>query len=136
MKSVNRVTLLGRVGQDPVVKSTAGGTLVGNLSLATDDKRKDAQGNWQTSTEWHNLVAFGKTAEVFQQYVRKGAKLYIDGKIQTRQWEKDGQKHYRTEIVVNEMSMLDDKPQSGVPAYSPFQQPAPVKEVDDDDIPF
>jgi single-strand DNA-binding protein len=139
VRSVNKVTLLGRVGKDPELKATAGGTNVANLSLATDDRRKDAQGNWQNQTEWHNLVAFGKTADVFQQYVRKGAKLYIEGKIQTRSWEKDGQKHYKTEIVVNEMSMLDEKPQSepaktSAPTWNEINQPA--AEVEDDDVPF
>ena len=92
-------------GQGPRIRSTAGGTMVANLTLATSDRQKDAQGNWQDRTEWHNLVAFKRTAEIVRDYVKKGSKLYIEGKIQTRSWDdkETGRKKYRTEIIVNEL---------------------------------
>jgi primosomal replication protein N len=86
-KSVNKVFLLGNVGKDPEIRSTGGGTMVANFSLATSDRFQDAQGNWQDRTEWHNLVAFKRTAEIVRDYVKKGSKLYIEGKIQTRSWD-------------------------------------------------
>ena len=101
-KSVNKVILLGNVGKDPEIRSTGGGTMVANFTLATSDRFQDAQGNWQDKTEWHNLVAFKRTAEIVRDYVKKGSKLYIEGKIQTRSWDdkESGQKKYRTEILV------------------------------------
>src|ERR1700733_11309878 len=110
-RSVNKVTLLGNVGKDPEIRSTAGGTMVANLTLATSDRQKDAQGNWQDRTEWHNLVAFTRTAEIVRDYVKKGSKLYIEGKIQTRSWDdkESGQKRYRTEIIVNELVLLSSR---------------------------
>ena len=145
MRSVNKATLLGRIGKDPEIKSTGGGTLVANVSLATDDRRKDAQGNWQNETTWHNLVAFGKTAEIFRDYIRKGAKMYVEGKIQLQQWESNGQKHNKTVIIVDVISMLDDKPKDGQqsetrnepPARtSAYQQPDTSNEISDSDLPF
>ena len=113
-KSVNKVILLGNVGKDPEIKSTGGGTLVANFSLATADRQKDAQGNWQDRTEWHNLVAFSRTAEIIRDYVQKGSKLYIEGKIQTRSWDdkNSGEKRYRTEIIVNDLGLLSGRPES------------------------
>ena len=105
VRSVNKVILLGNVGKDPEIRSTAGGTMVANFTLATSDRQKDAQGNWQDRTEWHNLVAFTRTAEIVRDYVKKGSKLYIEGKIQTRSWDdkESGEKRYRTEIIVNDL---------------------------------
>src|SRR5215472_3908873 len=110
-KSVNKVILLGNVGKDPEIRSTGGGTMVANFTLATSDRQKDAQGNWQDRTEWHNLVAFQRTAEIVRDYVKKGTKLYIEGKIQTRSWDdkESGQKRYRTEIIVNDLSLLSGR---------------------------
>jgi len=107
-KGVNKVLLLGNVGKDPEIRSTAGGTIVASFSLATADRQKDQQGNWQDKTEWHNLVAFSRTAEIVRDYVKKGTQLYIEGKIQTRSWDdkESGQKKYRTEILVNELTLL------------------------------
>src|SRR5215469_15634832 len=107
-KTVNKVLLLGNVGKDPEITSTNGGTLVAKLSLATTDRYKDKQGEWQDRTEWHNLVAYARGAEILRDYVKKGSKLYIEGKLTTRSWEdKDsGKKMYRTEIVVNDISLL------------------------------
>src|ERR1035441_3933890 len=103
-KSVNKVILLGNVGKDPEIRSTPGGTMVANFTLATSDRFQDQQGNWQDRTEWHNLVAFKRTAEIVRDYVKKGSKLYIEGKIQTRTWDdKEGVKHYKTEILVNDI---------------------------------
>jgi single-strand DNA-binding protein len=158
-RSVNKVTLLGNVGKDPEIRSTPSGTMVANLTLATSDNQKDAQGNWQERTEWHNLVAFKRTAEIVRDYVKKGSKLYIEGKITTRSWDdkESGQKRYKTEILVNELVLLsgreegagsqggytraassssstasfDQRPAAG--GHDEFAQSA---EISDDDIPF
>jgi single-strand DNA-binding protein len=110
-KSVNKVILLGNVGKDPEVKATQSGVLVVNFSLATTDRVKDQSGNWNDRTEWHNLVAFKRTAEIIRDYVHKGSKLYIEGKIVTRSWDdkETGKKAYRTEIIVNDVSLLDGR---------------------------
>lgn len=107
-KSVNKTILLGNVGKDPEVKSTNGGTLVATFSLATSDRYKDKQGEMREQTEWHNLVAYARGAEIIRDYVKKGSKLYVEGKIRTRSWDdKDsGKKVYRTEIVVGDISLL------------------------------
>ena len=107
-KGINKVLLLGNVGKDPEIRSTAGGMTVASFTLATADRQKDAQGNWADKTEWHNLVCFQRTAEVVRDYVKKGTQLFIEGKIQTRSWDdkESGQKKYRTEILVNELSLL------------------------------
>lgn len=107
-KGVNKVILLGNVGKDPEMRATQGGTVVANLTLATADRQKDQSGNWVDKTEWHNLIAFGRTAEIIRDYVKKGKQLYIEGKIQTRSWDdkERGQKKYRTEIVVNDLALL------------------------------
>ncbi len=96
-KSVNKVILLGNVGKDPEIRSTPSGTMVANFTLATSDRYQDAQGNWQDRTEWHKLVAFKRTAEIIRDYVKKGSKLYIEGKLQTRSWDdkETGAKRYR-----------------------------------------
>ena len=154
-KSVNKVILLGNVGKDPEMRSTPGGTLVANFTLATSDRQKDAQGNWQDRTEWHNLVAFTRTAEIVRDYVKKGSKLYVEGKIQTRSWDdKDtGAKRYRTEIIVNDISLLSGRDEGSSGGYSKAssssgssasfdQRPAAQDEyaqqteISDDDIPF
>jgi single-strand DNA-binding protein len=153
-KSVNKVILLGNVGKDPEIRSTPGGTMVANFTLATSDRFQDQQGNWQDRTEWHNLVAFKRTAEIVRDYVKKGSKLYIEGKIQTRTWDdKEGVKHYKTEILVNDLSLLSGR-EEGSGGYSrsasssssaaSFDQRPPAgqddvaqsAEISDDDIPF
>jgi len=153
-KSVNKVILLGNVGKDPEIRSTPGGTMVANFSLATSDRYQDQQGNWQDRTEWHNLVAFKRTAEIVRDYVKKGSKLYIEGRIQTRSWDdKDGLKHYKTEIIVNDLSLLSGRDEgsggysrgasASAPAASYDQRPPAGQddltqstEISDDDIPF
>lgn len=107
-KSVNKVLLLGYVGKAPEIRSTATGTLVASLSLATAERREERLGNWTDRTEWHNVVAYGRTAEIVRDFVNKGTHLFIQGKIQTRSWDdrESGQKRYRTEIVVFDLTML------------------------------
>ncbi len=107
-KGVNKVFLLGNVGKDPEIRTTPGGMTVATFSLATADRAKDAQGNWADKTEWHNLVAFQRTAEIIRDYVKKGTQIFVEGKIQTRSWDdkESGQKKYRTEILINDLSLL------------------------------
>jgi len=108
-KCVNKALLLGYVGKAPEIRSTGGGTLAATLSLATSDRQEDRQGNTTEKTEWHNLVAYGRTAEIVRDYVNKGTQLFIQGKIQTRSWDdkESGQKRYRTEIVVFDLTLLN-----------------------------
>ena len=107
-KCINKAFLLGHVGKDPEVRSTNGGSTVASFSLATADRQKDGQGNWHDKTEWHNLVAFNRTAEIVRDYVSKGSQLLVEGKIQTRAWDdrETGQKKYRTEIFVYDLTLL------------------------------
>jgi single-strand DNA-binding protein len=156
-RSVNKATLIGNVGKDPEIRTTPSGTMVATFGLATSDRFQDAQGNWQDRTEWHNLVAFKRTAEIVRDYVKKGSKLYIEGKIQTRSWEdkETKQKRNRTEILVNDLVLLSAREEgsgggrqasSGSSAASFDQRPpatagAPDEytqqtEISDDDIPF
>jgi len=118
-KGVNKVFILGNVGKDPEIRSTQSGMTIANFTVATADRQKDAQGNWQDKTEWHNMVAFQRTAEIVRDYVKKGTQLHIEGKIQTRAWDdkESGQKRYKTEILVNEISLLG-KPGEGGGSYS------------------
>ena len=107
-KGVNKVLLLGNVGKDPEIRASQGGMTIASFTLATADRQKDQGGQWTDKTEWHNLVAFGRTAEIVRDYVKKGTQVFVEGKIQTRSWDdkESGQKKYRTEILVNEMSLL------------------------------
>ena len=106
-KGVNKVILLGNVGKDPEMRATQGGMVIAQFTLATADRKKEGD-KWVDTTEWHNLVCFGRTAEIVRDYVKKGKQLYIEGKIQTRSWDdkESGQKKYRTEILVNELALL------------------------------
>jgi single-strand DNA-binding protein len=119
-KGVNKVFLLGNVGKDPEIRTTPGGMTVASFSLATADRAKDAQGNWADKTEWHNLVAFQRTAEIVRDYVKKGTQIFVEGKIQTRSWDdkESGQKKYRTEVLINELSLLGGRGDSGTSAGS------------------
>ena len=107
-RGVNKVILLGNVGKDPEIRSTQGGMQVAKFTLATAERTKDQAGNWTDKTEWHNLVAFGRTAEIVRDYVKRGSQLYVEGKISTSSWDdkESGQKKYRTEILINEMNLL------------------------------
>jgi single-strand DNA-binding protein len=107
-KGTNKAFLLGHVGRDPEIRSTASGMIVASFSLATADRQKDSQGNWEDKAEWHSLVAFQRTAEIVRDYVKKGTQLFIEGKIQTRSWDDKatGEKKYRTEILIDELTLL------------------------------
>src|SRR3954447_14867730 len=114
-KSVNKVILLGNVGKDPEIRSTGGGTMVASFGLATSERYKDQQGNFQDRTEWHNIVAYARLAEIVRDYVKKGHKLFIEGRITTRSWEDKehaGKKIYRTEIIANDLSLLSGRDDS------------------------
>ena len=107
-KGVNKVMLLGNVGKDPEMRASGAGMVIASFTLATADRQKDQTGNWVDKTEWHNLVCFGRTAEIVRDYVKKGSQLFVEGKIQTRSYDDktSGQKKYFTEIIVNELSLL------------------------------
>jgi single-strand DNA-binding protein len=108
MAGVNKVILVGHLGRDPELRYAQSGTAIANATLATTERRKDRDGNWGDHTEWHRLVFFGKTAETLSRFCKKGKQLYIEGSLQTRDWEdkESGQKRYMTEVRVNQMVML------------------------------
>jgi single-strand DNA-binding protein len=152
-RSVNKAILVGNVGKDPEVKFLPSGSPVANFSLATSERYKDKSGEFQERTEWHNLVAYDRLAEIVRDYVKKGAKLYVEGRIQTRSWDdkQSGQKRYMTEISVREMVLLSGRGEgesgggysrSGSGSSYDQRQPAPADdlvqstEITDDDIPF
>ncbi len=109
-RSVNKVTLIGTLGRDPEVRYMPNGNAVANLSLATDESYKDKQmGQKVEQTEWHRITVYGKLAGIVQQYLKKGSRAYFEGKLRTREWEKDGVKRYTTEIIANDMVMLDGR---------------------------
>jgi len=135
-RGINKVILIGNLGQDPEVRFTPSGTAVANLNLATSDTWMDRQsGQRQERTEWHRVVLFNKTAEIAQQYLKKGSKVYIEGRLQTRKWQdQNGQDRYSTDIVANDMQMLDSRggdfqgggaPQGGYAQQAPAQQAPP-----------
>ena len=104
---VNKVILIGNLGQDPELRSTGGGQSVASLRIATAEKFKDKDGNWQERTEWHSVVVWGRQAETVQQYCKKGKQLYIEGRLQTRKWQdKDGKDRYSTEVVADTVRFL------------------------------
>ncbi len=107
-RGVNKVILLGNLGKDPEVKYTQSGMAVARFSLATTERAKDKEGNWQDKTEWHNLVAFGRTAEVAGEYLKKGRTVYIEGALRSSSWDdkETGQKKYKTEVIVNDLVMV------------------------------
>lgn len=110
MASVNKVILLGNLGKDPEIRFMQSGEAVANFSIATTDVWKDKNGQKQEKTEWHNIVFYGRTAEVVRDYVKKGSSVYIEGRIQTRKWQdKNGQDRYTTEIIGSTLQMLGSK---------------------------
>ena len=148
-KSLNKVTLLGRIGADPEIKYTQSGQPVCTLNVATNQVWKDEAGVLQTKTDWHRVVAWGKLAEACHEYLKKGSKLYLEGSLHTRQYDdKDGQKRYITEIKMNEMIMLDPKGSSegGYNRAAPAANLQPGSDIDSvaspgggasaDDLPF
>jgi len=114
-KSVNKVILVGNLGKDPEVKFTPSGVPVAKFSLATNERYKDKAGEWQDRTEWHNIVAWQRLAEIVGEYVKKGSKIYIEGRLQTSSWEdkQSGEKKYRTEIVASDLVLLGGRGEGG-----------------------
>lgn len=156
VRGVNKVTILGNLGNDPDTRYTAQGSAITNLSVATDESYKDKNtGQMVPKTEWHRVVLFNRLAEIAKEYLRKGSKVYLEGRLQTRKWQnQNGQDQYTTEIIGNEMQMLDGKlegaqqnqaqqtpvqryqqsAQQHMPAQQPPANPAPPMEYED--IPF
>lgn len=152
-KSVNKVILLGRLGKDPELKYTPQGTPVATFSMATNHGYKDKQGNWQDQTEWTNIVAWARTAEIAGEYLHKGDQCYVEGRLQTRSWEdkQTGQKRYMTEVVVDDLVLIGGRHEDRY-TQEPAQnqnsnrkssggqgrrEPEPVvDEITDSDIPF
>ncbi len=132
-KGINKCIILGFLGQDPKMQQMPSGGAVTSISVATSESWKDKNTGEQTSkTDWHRIVFFNKLAEIAGQYLKKGSKVYIEGSLRTRSWEKDGEKRYATEIVANEMQMLDSKGEGGNAGGNSTQQTPEF----DDDIPF
>jgi len=154
MSSLNKVMLIGRLGQDPEVRYTQSNTAVATLNLATNERYRDSNGEYQDRTEWHRVVAWGRTAEVCQQYLTKGSLIYVEGPLQTREWEDNqGQKRYTTEVKALQMTMLDSRggnssgmgnapsaPASNAASSAPSSESGVNKTVNlddiDDDLPF
>jgi single-strand DNA-binding protein len=141
---INKVILVGNLGQDPEVKYTAGGAAVTTLSLATSESWKDKDtGSDQEKTEWHRVVLWRRLAEIAGEYLKKGSKVYIEGQLQTRKWEQDGQTRYTTEVVGRDMQFLDSRggSSSDSSTYEDTSQDTgsqnlPDSGITDDDIPF
>jgi len=133
VNGINKVILVGTLGRDPETRATVAGKAVANVSVATSERWKDkTTGEAQEKTEWHRIVAFGRLAEIMGQYLLKGSKVYIEGRLQTRKWQdKEGVDKYSTEIVADHMQMLDSKKDA-----APRQQTPPAQEDFNDDIPF
>jgi len=148
-RGINKVILIGNLGNDPETRYTSGGAAVANVSLATSESWKDREsGEQQERTEWHRVVFFGRLAEIVSEYLRKGSQIYVEGRLQTRKWQdKDGNDRYTTEVVANEMQMLGgrggsaDMGQSSAPPAEESKAAASSKgqadtDFVDDDIPF
>lgn len=132
-RSLNKVTLIGNVGKDPELRYTSSGVAVANFTLATNEQWKDADGNTQERTEWHNIVAWKKLAEICGEWLKKGKKVYIEGRLQHRSYDdKNGIKRYVTEVVAQDMIMLDSKGPVTPSTPEPEEPPA----VEKDDLPF
>jgi single-strand DNA-binding protein len=144
-KSVNKVILVGNLGKDPEVKYTPNGTAVAKFSVATNERFKDKAGEWQDRTEWHNIVAWQRLAEIIGEYIKKGSKVYIEGRLQTSSWEdkQSGEKKYRTEIIAQDLVMLGGRGdveqdvgslRNGNHGRQSREEVSP--EITDEDIPF
>ncbi|MAM96913.1 MAG: single-stranded DNA-binding protein [Gammaproteobacteria bacterium] len=140
MSSVNKALIIGNLGQDPEIKYTQSGSPVANLSVATSERWKDKNtGEQKEQTEWHRVVVFGRLAEIAEQYLKKGSKVFIEGKIQTRDWEDaEGNKKYTTEVVAREMTMLDSRASTDSSASSSDNSAKDTAKDDnfEEDIPF
>jgi len=114
-KGLNKVMLIGHLGSDPELRTTASGQSVANFTLATNESFKDSSGNLQERTEWHRIITWGKLAEICNQYLKKGRQVYVEGRLQTRSWDdaKSGEKKYATEIVCSDMQMLGGQREQG-----------------------
>jgi single-strand DNA-binding protein len=139
-KGLNKVMLIGRLGKDPEMSYTGSGVAYCKFSVATDNSYKDESGNWIDRTDWHNIVAWRKLAEICSQYLKKGSKVYLEGKLQTDTVEKDGKKSYFTKVVLNEMVMLDSKgsgngEQDSSRSNESVSEPV-TENKSDDDLPF
>jgi len=152
-RGVNKAILVGNLGRDPEVRYSPNGQAVANVTLATSESWKDkTSGEKQEKTEWHRVVFFGRLAEIAGEYLKKGAQIYVEGRLQTRKWtDKDGHDRYTTEIVANDMQMLGSRGGAGVPSNDNFNQDQPADNTGgagskkttsavagefDDDIPF
>lgn len=132
MASLNKVLLIGNLGKDPEVRYTASGTAVASFSLATSEKFKNKDGEWEERTEWHNITHWGRLAEIAGEYLAKGKTVYIEGRLQTRKWQdKDGKDHYTTEIVGEKMQMLSRKDGSNHEEAGQFHEGPGFPEGDD-----
>ena len=141
MKGINKAILIGNLGKDPDVKYTASGSAVANITIATSESWKDKQtGEKKELTEWHRVVMFGRLGEIAGEYLKKGSKVYVEGRLQTRKWQdKTGQDRYTTEIIASEMQMLDGKGGGnlgGESGETPESQAAVDLGDFNDDIPF
>jgi single-strand DNA-binding protein len=139
-RMVNRVLLIGRLGKDPEVRYTPDGMMVTNFTMATDEQRKDKNGQKIQRTEWHRIVTFGKLAEICSSYLSKGKLIFIEGRIQTKAWEdKDGNKRSTTEIIANNMQMLDSKGMTksqDTTDDNQNQQYSGIDQIPEEDVPF
>ena len=135
-RGLNKVMLIGHLSKDPELKYTPAGAAVASFSLATNESYKDKAGNQQDRTEWHRLVVWNKQAEIAAEYLKKGAQIFVEGKLQTRSWEKDGQKHYMTEIVVLNFQMLGRKSDGAAEPTAPSDEQAPPVQDGGGDLPF
>ena len=134
-RGINKVILVGNLGNDPELRYTGGGTAVCNFSIATNESYKDADGNMVDKTEWHRVVAWGRLAEICGEYLTKGRQVYIEGSLHTNKWEdKDGNTRYTTEIKAREMQMLG--PGGGETNPSPRDQDSAPSDADEEEIPF
>lgn len=140
---INKVILVGNLGQDPEVKFTAGGAAVTTLSIATSESWKDKEsGNEEKKTEWHRVVLWRRLAEIAGEYLKKGSKVYIEGQLQTRKWEQEGQTRYTTEVIARDMQFLDSRGNmdnsNSPPDISSTSEDSvdSEQEIKDDDIPF
>ncbi len=147
MRGINKVILIGRVGQDPEIRATAGGKLIAHFSVATHEQWSDkVSGERQEQTEWHRIVAFGHLAELVQRFIKKGSTLYLEGKLQTRSWsDREGQKRQTTEIQMTQMELLDPRSREDEISSTPPREesrrdrsPPPEESLSpyDDSIPF
>lgn len=132
---LNKVQLIGNLGQDPEIKNLDGGNKIANFSVATSESYTSKSGEKVTNTEWHRCVVYGKGAEIIEKYVKKGSRLYLEGSIKTRSWDdKDGVKKYATEITVRDFKFLSSADNSAAPQQEPNN--APASNDDHDDLPF